>query len=370
MLPKTLRESLFEKASVKTMRYVKAVPIKSATGKTKEIFDMIAEDFFVNGSLSSHSQVPDLFAGTWLGGREVILVTDQLDRTTKEAMGATLSYLNDCPYCADMLVSLVHGGGHHRAASNILDQTEAEITDDTLRERLQWVRKIHGGGEVRCADLPFTDEQLPEALGVLFVLNYVNRFSHVVMDGSPVGSTFKNTALRLFGYELRETTERAIMPGRGLALLPEAPIPDDLHWARPNPRVADALARWIAAVEREAEQAIPQDVRDLVTENLSNWAGETMPLSRAWVEDEVQGLTGESYHLAKLILIVSKASYQYDDSLIKAVMGDKIDEPRLIRILSFAAVSASRRLSDHIMQQLNACAARTATEAEQALAIA
>lgn len=124
MLPKTLRESLFEKASVKTMRYVEAVPIKSATGKTKEIFDMIAEDFFVNGSLSSHSQV-DLFAGTWLGGHEVVLVTDQLDRTTKEARGATLSYLNNCLYCADMLVSLVHGGGHHRAASYILDQAEA-----------------------------------------------------------------------------------------------------------------------------------------------------------------------------------------------------------------------------------------------------
>lgn len=40
-----------------------------------------------------------------------------------------------------------------------------------------------------------------------------------------------------------------------------------------------------------------------------------MPLSRDWVEDDVKGLTGESYHLAKLILIVCKASYQYDDSL-------------------------------------------------------
>lgn len=100
MLPKRLRETLFEKASVKTMRHVSAVPVRSAVGLVRRAYDMIAEDFFVNGSLSSHSQVPELFAGTWLGGREAVLVSDRLDRTTKEAMGATLSYINECPYAS------------------------------------------------------------------------------------------------------------------------------------------------------------------------------------------------------------------------------------------------------------------------------
>ena len=82
MLPKRLREDLFEKASVKTMRYVSAVPVRSATGLTKRVYEMIAEDFFVNGSLSSHSEVPELFAGTWLGGRELVVVTDRNVSTT------------------------------------------------------------------------------------------------------------------------------------------------------------------------------------------------------------------------------------------------------------------------------------------------
>ena len=129
MLPKRVKEYLFEKASVKTMRYVDAVPIRKAKGLSRRVFDMIAEDFFVNGSLSSHSQIPSLFAGAWMGGREIILVTDHLDRTTKEAMGATLSYLNECPYCADMLVSLVHGSGKHGAATHILNQSEEDIQD-------------------------------------------------------------------------------------------------------------------------------------------------------------------------------------------------------------------------------------------------
>ena len=83
MLPKRLRESLFERASVKTMRYVTAVPVRSAVGLVRRTYEMITEDFFVNGSLSSHSRVPELFAGSWLGGREIVLVSDHIGGCTR-----------------------------------------------------------------------------------------------------------------------------------------------------------------------------------------------------------------------------------------------------------------------------------------------
>ena len=67
---------------------------------------MITEDFFVNGSLTSRSKVPNLLAAIWTAGRESILTDDHLDRTTKEAICAVLSDINDCPYCGDMLISL------------------------------------------------------------------------------------------------------------------------------------------------------------------------------------------------------------------------------------------------------------------------
>ena len=360
MLPKRLREILFEKASVKTMRYVDAVPIRDAIGLNRRVFEMIAEDFFVNGSLSSHSKIPKLFAGTWLGGREIVLVSDKVDRTTKEAMGATLSYINDCPYCADMLVSLVHGSGNHRAATSILKVTEEDVDDPQLRARLSWVRKVVTDGPDTIVDSPFTAEQLPEAIGALLVLHYVNRFSHVVMDGSPVGDLFKNTSLKLFGYELRETTERPIQPGRGLDLLPAAPLRDDLEWARPNPRIADAIARWAAAVEREAEKAISTKVVSLVRDCLDAWDGEQMPISRSWVEDDIAHLDGEDYHTAKLILVVAKASHQVDDSIVQAVLGEVHDQEKLIRILSFAALSAALRLANHYGRHLHAPSGTTA----------
>ena len=105
MLPKTLRFWLFDTLSIKTMRYVRSVPTRKAKGLVARVYQMIAEDFFINGSLTSRSKVPELLAAIWTAGRESILVTDRLERTTKEAMTAVLSRINDCPYCGDMLIS-------------------------------------------------------------------------------------------------------------------------------------------------------------------------------------------------------------------------------------------------------------------------
>ncbi|MHC5032871.1 MAG: hypothetical protein ACYTGU_18655, partial [Planctomycetota bacterium] len=98
MLPRKLRLWLFDRLSIKTMRYVTAVPKKKATGLTKRVYDMIEDDFFVNGSLTSRSRVPNLMAAIWTSGRETMLVDDHLDRTTKEAICGVLSDINDCPY--------------------------------------------------------------------------------------------------------------------------------------------------------------------------------------------------------------------------------------------------------------------------------
>jgi hypothetical protein len=136
MLPKSFRFWLFETLSLKTMRYVHAIPRRKATGLVAQVYDMIEEDFFINGSLTSRSKVPALMAGIWTAGRESILVDDRLDRTTKEAMNAVLSQVNDCPYCGDMLISLVHAGGQ---------ETKMEIPDRPCGA-LILLAKLRGAG--------------------------------------------------------------------------------------------------------------------------------------------------------------------------------------------------------------------------------
>lgn len=353
MLPGKFRFELLERMSLKTMRYVSAVPRAKADGLVARIYDMIAEDFFINGSLTSHSKVPPLLAGVWIGGRESILVADRLDRTTKEAMMAVLSRVNDCPYCGDMLISLVHGGGKHEAASQIFSRRDEEIADPTLRARLEWVKAVATPGAQLPADTPFAAEQLPEVLGSLLAMSHINRFSHVVMGGSPVNAPLgfqgiKSAALRMFGSVLKTTTERPIQPGRALDLLPPAPLPDDMCWAEPNPRVASAVSRWAAVVEREAAGVVQPPVRNLVHDNLQSWEGEPMPISRSWVDKEVEGLTSRDRAITRFTLVLAKAPYQVDEALVGEVLRDDRDETRFIRLLAWASFSAARRIAKRV----------------------
>ena len=69
MLPKSFRYRLFETISLKTMRYVHAIPRRKATGLVAQVYDMIEEDFFINGSLISRSKVPELMPAS---GRQAV----------------------------------------------------------------------------------------------------------------------------------------------------------------------------------------------------------------------------------------------------------------------------------------------------------
>ena len=343
MLPNRFRLWLFDRLSMKTMRYVSAVPRKKATGLTKRVYDMIEDDFFINGSLTSRSRVPELMAAIWTSGRETMLVDDHLDRTTKEAICGVLSDINDCPYCGDMLISLVDAGKEHDAASAIYKGGFEEITDPKLREQLEWVHAVGTYGEQDIPPCPFSAGELPEVLGSLMAMADINRFSHVVMAGSPVNLPFglQRPALRMFGRELVATKKHSAEPGRALELLPRASLPADLAWARPSPRIADTIALWTAAVQRATAGTVSQAVRDCVDRSLKDWQNEEMPLSRSWVEAEIAGLEGEDRAIAKLTLLLAKAPHQVSEDIVEPLVTG--DEQRFVRILAWAAFTGARR---------------------------
>lgn len=353
LLPKALRFALFDALSLKTMRFVHAVPRRQASSLVAEVYEQIDNDFFINGSLTSRSKVPNLLAAIWTGGRETMLVSDHLDRTTKEAIAATLSSINDCPYCGDMLISLVQAGDRADDARRILREEEETIRDPVLRERLAWVKAVATPGQAPPKSIPFTQAQLPEVVGTIMAMSDINRFSHIVMDGSPVNAPFglsrlKEWALQLFGNELRPTHSDYIQPGKTLHLLPTDSLPEDLRWASPNPRIANAIARWTSAVEREARGVITEAVHQRVNHQLADWQGELMPMSRSWVEDEVGQLVKDDYVIGKFALLLAKASYQIDEQLMEQVRRIAGSEEQFIRILAWCSYTASRYVANRV----------------------
>lgn len=357
MFPPIIRYWLFDTLSVQTMRYVSAVPTRKAKGLTKKVYDMIREDFFKNGSLTSRSKVPELMAAIWTGGRESMLVADKVDRTTKDEISAVLSQVNDCPYCEDMLISLVHAGGNHEAAKDIFVKNDFNTSGETLYRRLEWVRAVATPGNDQIPDTPWTEEQISEVIGTLMGMSDINRFSHVVMEDSPVSAPFgiwslKSLALKMFGSELKVTRQVPLEPGGALDLLPPAELPADMLWAKSNPRVADAVSRWTAAVEREGAKAISPTARRAIVASLNKWDGDKMPLDSSWIDSDVEGLNGEEKAIARLAIVLAKAPYCVTEQMVFDVLGEERDEKRFIRILAWSSFSAARRFAQIVAQKV------------------
>ena len=353
MLPQEFKLRLFDRMSIKTMRYVRSLPKAQTDELGAEVLRQLEEDFFVNGSITSHSAVPELMAGVWLGGRESVLVSDQLDRMTKEAMSATISRANDCPYCGDMLISLTHGRDQHAVARAVYRGEEARLAPSLLRTRLLWAESAAHGRASPGQPTPFTDAELPEAIATVFSFAYINRMSHVLMDGSPVdrplgSKALKSGALRLFGSELSDVSTRVLQAGRALSLLPPAEPPSDVRWALPNPRIADALSRWIAAVERRAAAHISPRVRERIRQTVATWRGEQAPISRSWVEAHLKGLDGNDRNVARLLVLLAIASYQISEDVVLPILGQERDQARLVSVLAWGAITVAR----HIAAQL------------------
>ena len=185
----------------------------------------------------------------------------------------------------------------------------------------------------------------------------INRFSHVVMDGSPVAAPFgltsiKAWALRLFGKELEVTRRVPLVPGRSLDLLSPAELPADMQWARPNPRVADAVSRWTAAVEREGRKVISPRVREAITESLRHWEGEKMPLDHRWIDEAVRDLEPHDAAIARLAIVLAKASYRVTDKMVKDVIGENGDEERFVRILAWSSFTAARAFARVVAREI------------------
>ncbi|SRR6266496_1107457 len=111
----------------KTIKYVKPVQYRSATGLTADIYRQMQADFLPVPLLTLHSPVPEVMAGVWSILRETLLA-GQVDRALKEAVAATVSKTNACPFCVDAHTAMLHATSNHDAASATFEVTTTAST--------------------------------------------------------------------------------------------------------------------------------------------------------------------------------------------------------------------------------------------------
>lgn len=349
MLPHSVKSRVFDSVSKMPIRYVTPVPYSEATGLVADVYELVADEFFINGAITTHSVRPPLLAGMWCGGRELVMVHGHYARDVKEGLGVSFAQTNGCTYCEDMLVSVVYAGDQ-KFARDIRDGNQQDIDDAEVRALHRWAQNYRSIDSDILRHPPFNAQQAPEMIGVAFMFNYLNRYVKVFFDGTPLNPLFgsqsiKTGMFKTFGNELRASVTKHLEYGRMAALLPPAELPPDMGWAESDDHIAEPIARWAAAIERAAVPDIPERVREVVGNAISQWRGEQMGLSRSWVEPYLVGLAENDYAAAKIGLLTALAPTQISDDIIDDYRQYYEGDAALVSLVSWSAFTATRRIA-------------------------
>ena len=329
------------------IKYIQLVTAAEANGLTAQVYPQIKHDF---GALvepfTLHSPAPQLLAGVWVATRETLLVGN-VSRKIKEAVAATVSRLNQCPYCVDAHTMMLHATAAHNAAAAISHKRDDQIHDPALRVIIAWAAATRSPGDPILLAPPFLEREAPEIVGTTVVFHYINRMVDVFLSETPLPSNrgwLKRAFKRIAGWYFSRAVRRPKQAGASLALLPAAELPTDLCWAAASPTISDAFARWAAVVEEAGQEALPADVRALVRERVEAWNGESTGLSRGWVEEAIVDLDEADQPAARLALLTALAWYQVDKGVIEAFRTQQPGDDKLIGATAWASFTAAQRV--------------------------
>ena len=329
------------------IRYIRAVAPNSAEGLVARAYSQLKKEF---GALvepfTLHSPYPELLAGAWSACRESLIVGN-VRRDVKEAVAATVSRVNQCPYCVDAHTIMLNATSAHNSADAIIHQRDDQIRDPAVRSIVEWAAATRSPGAEVLLSPPFSQKDAPEIIGTAVFFHYVNRMANVLLSETPLPSNhpwLKGVFKRMAGWFFSRAVHRSKPLGASLELLPETELPADLAWAKTSPNISGAFARFAAVIDRAGRNFIPENVRDCVVNYVHAWDGKDPGLGRHWVEEAMNGLDEKSNDVGRLVLLTALAPYQVDDSVVHAFVTHINEEKKLLGALAWGSFTAARRI--------------------------
>jgi AhpD family alkylhydroperoxidase len=329
------------------IRYIKAVAPNSAEGLVARAYAQIKKEF---GALvepfTLHSPYPELLAGAWSACRESLIVGD-VRRDVKEAVAATVSRINQCPYCVDAHTIMLNATSAHNSADAIIHQRDDLIRDPTVRSIVEWAAATRSPGAEVLLSPPFSQKDAPEIIGTAVFFHYVNRMANVLLSETPLPSNhpwLKGVFKRMAGWFFSRAVHRSKPLGASLELLPETELPADLDWAKRSPNIAGAFARFAAVIDRAGKESIPENIQECVVKHVQAWDGKDPGLGRDWVEEAMNGLDEKSKDIGRLVLLTALAPYQVDDSIVHSFVTQINEDKKFLGALAWGSFTAARRI--------------------------
>ncbi len=346
------------------IRYLHPVPPASATGLVAEVYSQARREFGLLPPIPLHSPLPRLLAGAWCVLRET-LVTGQVGRPVKEALAASISLLNRCPYCIDAHTLMLAAAGERDAARALAAGKPDALRNEGFREVVAWGAAHRSPGAVPLSRPPFPPAETSEMIGTAMAFHYINRMAHVFLPESayplpPAVHWAKGWVRKLVAGRYTALVSAHHVPGESLALLEPAELPADLPWAQGNPHVAGAFARFAAAVEEAVQDALHERVRERVLERLEAWDGTDPGLGGLGEKNldaagtALGGIPGEERSAGRLAILTALASYRVDGDVVAAYRVRRPADSQLLGAVSWVSYVSARQVGRWLWDALPA----------------
>ncbi|WP_234009396.1 MULTISPECIES: carboxymuconolactone decarboxylase family protein [unclassified Streptomyces] len=307
--------------------------------ETERDFGMLAPP------VALHTPSPPLLAATWIMLRETLLATGQMTRGDKEAIASAVSQANSCPYCVQVHGTALHALLPGPDSAALAGGAADSVADPRLRALARWAATGRGPA-------PLDPGHLPEAIGTAATFHYLNRMVNIFLGPPPIPAdapaAVRRVATLLMGRTLRQHALRHQEPGRSLDLLPSAPLPPDLHWARRTPTVAGAFARAAAAIDAPATPALTPSIRALLHERLAVWDGTPPGLATTWLDTALAELSPQDRPAGRLVLLTAFASYRVAEPAVLPFLRLGRTPDDLLALTSWAAFTTARHAATRL----------------------
>jgi AhpD family alkylhydroperoxidase len=337
---------LFEKAAPLQIRYLTRHDYSRAPALARAVLDQMDADFLIGPPLTVHIPNPELMAGVWSAAREC-LAAGRAGRPLREVVAAVVSRLNACPYCYDIHTSMLHSFGEAELARAVW-RREA-MPDARVQSAAEWAAATLSPDAAVLAAPPFSRTEAPAIIGTAVGFHYLNRIVNVFLDASPVPlkgqGWVKGQLIRFSGRILQpRLSAQTLQPGQFLIPL-AGTLPAEFAWATGNRHIAAGFQRFAATAEAAGQESVDPAVRQVVTEFLASWRGDSPGLGRAWLEGVIAPLDPELRPAARLALLSAVASYQVDQSVVAEYARYRPGDRHLINLVSWSCYAAARRVS-------------------------
>ncbi len=297
-----------------------------------------------------HIPLPELLAGAWMACRESLLV-GIVRRDLKEAVAATVSAVNRCPYCVDAhnIMMLAFSGREYSSA--ISESRYDAIADEGVREVVRWAAATRSPGSSELNAPPFPPDEAPEFIGTALFFHYINRMVTILLGRSPLPfskGTPKKAAMRMAAWYFGRAIHLSGTPCASLDLLPPADLPEDLRWSKSSRCISGAYAAFSRAVDDAGSEVLPEKVRNAIGHILDMWDGKDPGTLESLIALNLGKYTGRSRAAGELALCAALAPYRVTERLVSAFASHHPGDRQLLAVLAWGSFAAARRIGEWI----------------------